>query len=261
MAGEWKKLLDKVPADKRAAVEAAISEVGDFAAELDSGVMRQDDYSRKMNAWKTEKETMQTNWNTAKEQFDEMQEKFNNHEATMGELTEAKNKADRLEQELNRVKTQAPAIDPEKVVTKEDMAKAINEFGSGQVAYFNQSMDLAFELESLTKARVNPSTIIAEALKAKKSPADYVEEKYKLSELRTKHTEAERAEHETKIRSEERQKTIAELTNPSTRPLVDSKDPFIATKEDDKAKQPWELTDKPADEAKFEQELFASQGR
>lgn len=252
-----KTALDKVPADKRAALDAALAGLDDFVAELESGYMRQSDYSQKMNAWQTEKATMQKNWDTAKEQYDKMFADWEQGEATREELKTAKQALADAEKKLKEVQDKAPNIDPSKVISPEQVDERLNNFGAGQVTYFTEAMDMAHEIEGLLKTRISPGTLLKEALAAKKTPKAYAEEKYELVKKREEAAKAAQEAHDNQIREETRSKTIAELSNPATRPLADSKDPFFVAKDGDKAKQPWDLTETPADEAKLLQELTA----
>ena len=256
-----KAALDKVPADKRAALEQAVTGLDDFVKELEAGYMRQDDYSTKMDAWQKEKKTYETNWATAKDQYDQMFEDWKKGEATMTELTDAKKKLADAEAKVKELEGKAPAIDPSKVISPEQVQEQLNQFAAGQTQYFIEASNMAYEIEGLLKQRISPGDIISEALKAKKTPKAYAEEKYELPKKREEAAAAAKAEQERTIREDERKKVVSELSNPATRPLQDSKDPFYTAKDDKGPKQPWELTETPVDEAKLLEELTQAAGR
>lgn len=254
-------LLDKVPAEKRASLDAALSGLDDFIKEMESGYMRQSDYSVKMNAWQTEKTVMTENYNKAKAQYDSMYEDWQKGEASLTELKAAKDKAEDLEKELTTLRAASPAIDPSKIVTPEQLSTQLNTFGAGQVSFFTEAMDVAYEIEGLLQKRISPGTLLTEALAAKKTPKLYAEEKFELVKKREERAVADKAAEEKRLREDERSKVIAEMSNPATRTLSDSKDPFFSTRDDKGPKQPWELTETPADEQKILQELTQAAGR
>jgi len=258
MSRALQALLEKVPADKRAALEAELKGIDGFITELDAGFLRQDDYSRKLDeaktareAWETEKKLIEENWTKAKDAYDELVADYN---TTADERKAARERLAQVEKELSEHKAKTPAIDPAKVLTPEQYKEEQAKFAAGQAGFFRDVMATAYEIEQLTKTRVNPADLMDGAFQSKKSAREYAEEKYKLTELRKKAEEEAQKAHDDKIRQEEREKVIAQYANPHTRPLESSRDPFI-TKVDDQPKQPWEITDTPADERKMLDEL------
>jgi len=257
MSRALKAILDKVTdPTKRAALEAELKAVDGLITELDSGYMRQDDYSRKLDeakVWEEEKKVMEENWVKAKAAYTDLLADYN---TTSEERKAAREKLEALEKEYSDHKAKNPPLDPTKVLTLDQYKEQQSQFAAGQAGFFREVLDSQYEIERLTKSRINPSEIVDGALKAGKSPKEFAEEKYKLTELRTKAEEEDRKANEERIRKEEREKVVAEFANPQTRPLQDSKDPFVTVKEG-KAIQPWEQTETPEDEKKMLQELTA----
>jgi hypothetical protein len=256
-----KSALDKVPADRRSALDAAVAGLDDFIAELEAGHMRQDDYSRKMNEWQAEKKEMLSNHALAEKQYNEMFEDWQKGQASVAELTKAKQELDAAKAKITDLEKRAPAIDPARVISPEDVDEKLNNYAAGQIQFLGEAEEAAFEIQDYLGKRVSPTSLMKEALAAKKTPKAYAEEKFELPKHREAAETKRKEEHEKKIREDERTKTIAELSNPATRPLSDSKDAFVGIKQGDKNVQPWELTEVPADEQKLLQELTAASGR
>lgn len=248
MPYDLKKMLEKVPAEKRAAVEAALKETDVIAQELESLSTSLETEKQKAADLEKTKKTYEENWEKAKKQYDEM---YADWTSTQTEREEVAKKLKDAEDKLAAM----PNIDPSKVLTIEKYNEEQEKFAKGQVAYFGDALDAVANIERLTKTRVSPKTLVQEAMAAKKSPLEYAEEKYglKAKEEELAKSEADKKDKEAEKRGYE--KAVSELSNPATRTLESSKSPFLETKEGDKSKQPWELTETPKDEQDFMAEL------
>jgi hypothetical protein len=259
MAADWKAALSKVAPERRAALEAALAEADGFVKELEAGYMRQEDYSKNMDAAKAAREAWEAEKALAEETLNKAQDNYNSLYAdwtsTAAEKKLAKEALEASQKELNELKAKAN-IDPEKFLTVDQYNAKMAEVESGRIAYTTEALDLVEDIASLTKTRIKPGTFIREALASGKPPEQYAEEKYQLSAKREEQAKAEREEHEKRIRDDEREKVVAQYANPATRPMEPSKEPFYVPSADKTAaKQPWELTETPADEVAMLSEL------
>lgn len=261
MAENWKKALAAVKdPEKRAKLEVALSEVGEFADELDKGYMRQEDFSKKSNELAERRAKLEENWETANAQYKELlaenEQIRNDVDSTRAEKEEAARKLKEAEEKLKAT----PQIDPAKFLTNEDFEKKQRETAVAQTAYFSDVLDIAEDHQELFGKRLKPRELIKEAIAAGKTPVEYWEEKYKVPEKR-----AELAATEEKRKSDEAEKRgyekrLAEEANPNTRTFDSSKNPFYETAKEGKSLQPWDEESSFDAEKDFVKELQQARG-
>jgi len=143
-------------------------------------------------------------------------------------------------------------FDPKKhkLVTTDDVER----FADMEGRAIAMASDLNEEYRSLTgKSLIDYSTTIdgrtvrgmtalREEAKAAKRPLDqYVADKFKFNEHRDRIAAEARAKAEEAIRADERAKVVATYGNPDTRPLQQSKSPFIPPAPGGDAKHPWDV--------------------
>lgn len=260
MAGEWKKALEAIkdPA-KKAELEKALSDVGEFADELDRGYMRQADYSRKQDELQKRKETLEENWKIANEEYvaalKERDEAVADRDSTAAEKAEAEKKLKEAEAKMNESK-----VDTSKFLSKEDFEKEQRKVAAAQTAYFGEVLEIGDEHRDLFGSRINSSQLIQDAIAAGKSPRAFWEEKYGVQ---AKRDEINKTADEKRIAEAEKrgyEKRLSEEANPNLREPDASKNPFYEVPKDGKTLQPWDEDGSFDAEKEFVKELQQARG-
>lgn len=260
MAGEWKQALAAIkdPA-KKAELEKALSDVGEFADELDRGYMRQSDYSRKQDELRKRQETLEENWRIANEEYvqalQERDEAVADRDSTAAEKAEAQKKLQDAE-----AKMKASEVDTSKFVSKEDFEKEQRKIAAAQTAYFGEVLEIGDEHRELFGNRVNSRQLIQEAIAAGKSPREFWEEKYNV---KAKRDEISKTADEKRMADAEKrgyEKRLAEEANPNLREPDSSKNPFYEVPKDGKTIQPWDEDGQFDAEKEFVKELQQARG-
>jgi len=225
--------------DEKAKLEDAFNLSPTIKKHIEGGFLRQSDYSREMDKIRQkERETeaykakLEENWNKANEEYLRMQTEAG---TTVAELEAAKNKLREVEDKLATV----PQIDPSKFIAKEDMENQFRTFAAGQTAYFGDVLEIMDEHRELTGNKLNPKTLIREAMEAKKTPMEYWNEKYQVENLRSEKAKAADEARIAEIKEEARKEAMAMYANPASRPLRDSDKPFYERLGSD-GKNPWD---------------------
>lgn len=225
------------------------------------GVLMRADYSRKMDELRVKTETVEANWKKANDEYIRMQQDL---EATVAEKEEAARKLAEAETKLRDSAAQpvtppTPPIDPAKFLSVEAFEAEKKRIAAGQLAMSLDVLEAADRVQAITGTRISPKKLAIDAIAAGKDPAAYAEETYGLSAKEAEAAAAARKKELDDAREEGYRRAIAEAANPATRPLDASKDPFYVPKpEGGTAVQPWDMTDRPADEVAFEAELTRS---
>lgn len=258
MDAELAKILDAagLTGDDRAKAEAAFSIEG-LGKIVKDGVLMRSDYSRKMDELTARQRTLEANWQKANEEYLDMQKSL---EATQAQKDAAETKLREAEQKLTATivppTPPAPVVDETKFLTKEQHAEELKKLMAGQTAYFGDTLEAQDRINALTGTRVPAKEILAKSLEANKTPMQWAEETYQLA---AKAEERDKAAREKELKdAEDRgyQRHVAEQANPQTRVMESSKDPFYVPKPaEGDAKQPWDLTETPADEQALLTEL------
>ena len=207
-----------------------------LASAVAKGAMRQSDYSREMDK-------LQKNWKIADAEYRRMQTDFS---TTQAERDEAKAKLAETETKLATAQT-TPQIDTSKFLTMEQVAERERTMASGQMAYLGDLMESVSEYEQLFGKKISHKQVMQEAMVAKKTPIEYMEEKYQLQAKRDEKAAAEKVAYENTIREDERKKVTGEFLNPATRPMRESENPFWQSTAAE-AKNPWDDTAPTAEE-------------
>lgn len=102
--------------------------------------------------------------------------------------------------------------------------------------------DLGMDYQELFGNRLNMKQMRLEAKAARMPVRAYVENKFNFNVKRQEISTKATADHEAKIRADERQKLMVEFggSNPNMRVLSPSVSPFVSRKKVDAGKQPWE---------------------
>lgn len=203
---------------------------------VDAATMRQSDYSRAQDDLRKKSDTLQQSWDAAQAEYVKMQQDVT---STKAERDEA---AKKLKEAEDRLKT-APAFDADSFRT--EFEKKQRDMAAGSIAFNGDVADALDEYQTYYGKRLKAGEFMKEVITSGKSPSEYLEEKYKISEKRSEIAARERQEQDDKIRREEREKVLAEMTNPATRPLAASESPFILN-QDDKAIWPEDNASSPA---------------
>jgi hypothetical protein len=137
-----------------------------------------------------------------------------------------------------------PGFDADKYFTRDEIAR-IAETEGDAIAL---AQDIAAEHRILFPDKPLKFRELRERGKAQKKSVEQVwMEEFKVADARTAHVEAQRKASEERIRKEEREKVLAEVTskygNPDVRPLESSRSPFVERPQGNirQGKQPWEL--------------------
>lgn len=227
------KLLDElgISGDDRAKAEEAFS-IPSLADGVRKGFMRQSDYSRKQDELKKKSDQLEANWKKANDEYLRMQTDL---ESTQAERDAAAAKLTDAEKKLS----EAPQIDLTKVLTPDQFQEKMNTYAAGQTAYFSDVLEIIADHASLFPGeKLNPKQLIRESMEAKKTPADYWSEKYKVEEKRTELAAAAETKKQQEWEEKGYKKRLDEEANPATRTLSSSKNPFY-TPEDEKV-SPWD---------------------
>lgn len=255
----FKEIIEKTPGltdeQKKMATDL-------FGIESLTTLIEETSMHRANEAFAATKAEMQANWDRANTEYISMQEKVANHDATAAELTKAK--AD-LAAATERLKTANPNIDIEKMT--KDITEVVRneartlEMGRGAIEL--DALECADEHRQLFGSNLSVRQLVQDALAAKKSPKEYWEEHYKVTDKRNEVTKAAHDKEIADAVESGYKKRIAEEANPSTRPLTASRDPFWVPKETGKqdAINPWDEGAPPVEETTLMNELQASRGQ
>ncbi len=244
MAGEWKQLLNdaNLAPEARTKLEAAIAEIDALAGTvLDNGVKRQADYSRHMNELQEKSRTYDANAAALAEQYNQMVSYADAVEAER-DAAQAALRAKQGEPTVTPNPNPAPVVGaapgstptPAPVVpagmTKEEIATMLDErarqLAAGAQGYYGEIFEIQHQHQQLFGKPINGKELMKAATMAKQTPEEYWKATYKPDEKREELAKKADDERITKIREEERQKVLSELSNPATKPLADSQNPF-----------------------------------
>lgn len=247
MAFDLAKALEKVPADKRAALEAALKESQGFIEVIETQSAELENERTARKAWEAEKGEIEKNWQIASKEYTDL---IDSNEATVKEKQDALKKKADLEQELLAAKARIaesvkvqPQIDTSKFQTIEDA----NKLEAGRAAYFAKVLRVQREHQKLfPDVDLDPEKFLMDALASKKGPEEYWQETYKVGEKREAIAKADKEKHDKEVEDRGYQRALAEMRNPALRTMDSSDEPFYAPKE---AKQPWEMGDEELPEA------------
>ena len=214
--------------------------------------MLRSDYSRQSDALRAEKERIAENWRIANEEYQRMQGDLSTSQA---DLDAAKAAADAARVEAEAAK--AKVIDPTKFVSVEDYQAKLAQFAAGQTAYFGDTLEAVELIRDLAPGtKVTAKSLLLEAQAAGKTPLEYANEKYKIQELQSARETAAREKEIAEAVQRGRDAAVAEMANPATRPMAESKDPFYVPKPDGTGGQnPWDDKTPPPAEVTLLREL------
>lgn len=150
-----------------------------------------------------------------------------------------------------------PAIDPAKYLTHDAFKTEVGKFAqmegdaiaiaanlAEEYRYLNPGKSLIeYEAEIDGRRLTGMVALRAEALQKKMRLDEYVSQKFDFKGSRQKIADEQRKKAEEAIRADERAKLATQYGDPSQRPLVASRDPFIPrpTNSEGKPVQPWEV--------------------
>ena len=267
MAGEFKAWLQKqgLSAEDQKKVEDAFNIEG-LSAKLDNGVMSQDRFSRSMDDLRAEQARLaakeadlQSKWETANAEYQVMQETVG---VTARQLADKEAEVARLRGDLDKSK-----IDPSKVVTPEYLERVRREDAAGIGNVMKEFMVIQMEHKQVFGQELPIGEFYDAAMAANdgKSLRQQWETKYNVPAKREEIAKKAAEEHDNAIRAEERKKVLGEVSNPASRSLKPSQNPFYTpegkVKDGDTerpATGPWDDTGTPPAEAQLLQELEAA---
>lgn len=242
---DLKSLLEKVPAEKRKALEELLKEQTEFISVLEATATELETEKANRTQWEADKAKIEENWKVANDEYSTI---VNDLDATQKQRDEAQKKIKEAETaKLDAEKRLAEAlknkpaeIDTSKFLTMEQFEERQRATAAAQTAYFGETLDTVAEVERLTGKRISPNQLIKDAIAAKKTPAQYAEETYKLAEVRTDADKKAQEKRDREMEDKGYQKALAEARNPALRTLEDSEDPFYVPKSDKGPMQPWD---------------------
>jgi len=229
-----------------------------FSSEALTTAIEEEAMHKANAAFETDKAKMKENWETANREYMQMQEELKTVRAD-ADSTKAERDASAAKlKEAEKKVTELSSVDLGKLKT-EILAEAKQSFGEFEVGARSIELDAlecVSEHQQLFGQKLSVKTLVTEALAAKKAPADYWNEKYNVSAKREEIAKAahdkELADHGKKVLDE----YIAAQSNPATRTMTDSRNPFYTPAADPtKTVQPWDMTDQPSDETALMNEL------
>jgi hypothetical protein len=239
--------LKNLTAEQKAKLEATLKEFDVMVDEITTADEKRVAAEKTATDAAAALEVVQKDWQEAYSEFEKVS---NDSQSSQKEVLKAKAeleqaKREKLEAEsklreaLGRKQTE---IDTSKFVTAEQLEAQRKRDAASQTAYWGDTLDAVADVERVTKQRISPKTLIQEAIAANKTPLAYAEEKYKLSEERAKQAKEVHDKELADERKKGREEAFAEMANPHTRPLEDSKSPFYVAKSDQDAAagQPWD---------------------
>jgi hypothetical protein len=245
--------------------EAAEAATKAFSSEALTTVIEEEAAHRANEAFQADRAKMQQNWDTANAEYIAMQAEKDAAEAKVIAL-ETKFGATQAEKDAAAAKLAAAerkvadlsSFDPNKFKTEilTEAQKAAAEFNIGARSFELDALECVADHQQLFGERLSAKQLALDALAAKKDPQAYWEEKYnvkaKREEIAKNAHEKELSDHGKKVLDE----YIAKQSNPSTRDLSDSRNPFYTPAADaSKITQPWDMNDTPADEQAMFNEL------
>lgn len=255
-----KAALSKIQdADKRAKLEAALSEVDEITTELEAGYLRQQDYTRKTQELSTRRQTLETEWNAANTEYQRMLKENEDMQASLTSTQQEKNAAAEKLAAAEKKLQETPAIDPSKYITPEQHKADMQKLAGGFNAYTGQVLKVMNRHRKLYGEELDPEELMKGAATAGKAPSEYWAETYKVAEKEKEIADAAKAKELSEAEQKGYQKRLSEEANPSTRTLKPSEIPFY-TPEDDKQPSPWDNSTMTPTDTKFIEELQRTYG-
>lgn len=151
-------------------------------------------------------------------------------------------------------------LDPSKFVTADTFNKAYESTGKAMA----NAIDIVSDhMQLFPGQHLNMTQLMEEARTARKPVREFWESKYKVAEKRAQNAQKAEEEKAEKYRQEGYKKAALEFgSNPNTRVMVPSANPFVIRKKADAGKQPWERTESELSRARIEKaiEKAASRG-
>ena len=264
MAGEFKAWLEKqgLTAEQKAEVEKAFNIEG-LQSKLDTGVMAQDRFSRGMDDLRLKQEEaarkeaeIQAKWDRANAEYIAMQETVG---ATTSQLAAKEAEVEKLRKDLDAAK-----VDPTKVVTPDQLLNLRKQDAAALGNVMRDLMIVQMEHKQLFGAELPIGEFYDKWSTATdgKGLRDAWSEQYKVTEKRAEVAKAAHDKEIEDVRAEERKKVVAEMSNPATRTLKPSAQPFYTpegkVKEGDSERSatgPWDESGPFEAESKLLQEL------
>lgn len=260
MPFDLKAALDKVPADKRKAVEDALKESTEFILHLDAVADEASTAKARVTEVEGNLKTIEDRWKLANDEFSKL---VDDQDATQKERDDARAKlaaAETAKTEAQARLAQAletqPKVDLSKYLTAEQIENQRRTDAANQTAYFTEALDVMDEIRAVTGKGVKSGELIKNAMAAKQTPREYAEATYKLQEIRDTKAKEQRDKEIKEATDAGYAKALADSRNPATRTLGDSEDPFYTPKAEakDGPKQPWD--ENPDVTPKDEQDLL-----
>lgn len=208
-------------------------------------------------AFKAERDKMNSNWDIANAEYVAMQAKVGELEtkigATQAEKDAAAKKLADAEKKVADLSTFDPAKQREEILA--EATKKFNEFNVGARSVELDALECVAEHQQLFGQRISAKQLVLDALAAQKDPSTYWQEKYGVTAKREEIAKAahqkELDDHGKKVLDE----YIAKQSDPGTRTLSDSRNPFYLPQADGKESSPWDSGETPADERALFTEL------
>jgi hypothetical protein len=243
MAGEWKKLLDDARLDpaERAKVESAIADIDRLAGTvLDNGVLRQSDYSRRQDELRTQGLQYDKNAAALAEQYNQLVAYTDAVEAERDAAAKAladkitpntpPKPPDTIEVGTMNAPPAPPAPPLPPGLTRADaeamLAAQARELAAGQLGYFSEVLSIGHQHQQLFNKPLDSAQLIKEAIAAKQTPDAYWRGKYNPDARREELAKSADDKRLADARADERAKVISEYSNPASRPLQPSENPF-----------------------------------
>jgi len=237
--------------------EAAEAATKAFSSEALAKAVEEDAMFKANEAFQTERAKIQANWDTANAEYLAMQDKVTELETKVGATEKEKEDAAKKLADAEKKVTELSGFDQAKF--KEEILAAAKkeaaEFTVGARGFELDALDCVDAHQQLFGQRISAKQLALDALAAKKDPQAYWEEKYKVQEKRAEIAKQASEKHDQDVSKKAVDEYIAKQSNPATRDLTDSRNPFYTPAPDGKAVQPWDATDTPADESALMNEL------
>lgn len=255
-----KAALSKIQdAEKRAKLEAALSEVDEITTELEAGYLRQQDYTRKTQELSTRRQTLETQWTEANSEYQRMLKENEDMQASLSSTQKEKDDAAAKLAAAEKKLQETTQIDPTKYVTPEQHQADMQKLAVGYNAYTGQVLKVMNRHQKLYGQELDPEELMKAAAASGKAPIDYWSETYKVPEKEKELAEAAKAKELSEAEQKGYQKRLSEEANPATRTLKPSENPFY-TPEDEKKDSPWDNSTMTPTDTKFIEELQRTYG-
>lgn len=260
MPFDLKAALEKVPADKRKAVEDALKESTEFILHLDAVADEASTATAKIAEQAANLKVIEERWASANAEFsktvDDLDATEKERDAARAKLEASEKATTEARARLAQALETQPKVDLSKYLTAEQIETQRRTDAANQTAYFTEALDVMDEIRAVTGKGVKSGELIKNAMAAKQTPREYAEATYKLQEIRDTKAKEQREKEIKEATDAGYAKALADSRNPATRTLGDSEDPFYTPKAEakDGPKQPWD--ENPDVTPKDEQDLL-----